>query len=55
MVLTNSDKAVLGIDHFTITPRSNAEISCCLSDKAVKMAFYKPFTYTKRLHQAFMK
>ena len=55
MVLTKSDKAVLGIDHFTITPRSNAEISCCLSHKTVKMAFFKPFPYTKRLHQAFIK
>lgn len=55
MVLSKSDKIVLGIDHFTITPKKNSEINCKLSDKKVKMAFFEPFPYPKRLHQAFIE
>lgn len=55
MVLSKSDKIVLGIDHFNITPEKNADVCCKLSNKAVKMAFYESFSYTKRLHRAFIE
>lgn len=55
MVLSKSDKIVLGIDHLIITPEKNADICCKLSNKAVKMAFFEPFSYTKRLHRAFIE
>lgn len=55
MSLSRSDKIVLGIDHFTITPEKNGLINCQLSDKKVKMAFYEPFPYPQRLHKAFLE
>ena len=55
MILTNNSKSIIGIDHFTLDTSQDMEITCCLSNKTIKLAQFDDLPYPKRLHRAFLK
>lgn len=55
MILSDNEKSIIGIDHMTKETTAGMEITCSLSDKTVKLAYFDELTYQKRLYRAFLE